>query len=257
MCTHTRIVPSASSSAEIASSKSFAVGGSIVNVGQVAQIAPLRPGRDRLRRVAGPRARPAGRSAAAARDAPSARRARRGPRRAARSGARSAHGRRVAGATCTRSPTRSPRRGLSTLIRFPRSKNGETAQWRPCFSRTPTAHPATVCSAFSQRLVGLGLRIVGGRDVGRDARALAHAAAAEVAARRREVLADRDVQRAAVAEPLDLLEDALAVRALADDLRPLAVLQRAGDDLRGRGRRPRRPARRRGSSDGIAPPLAL
>ena len=77
--------------------------------------------------------------------------------------------------------------------------------------------------------------------------ALAHAAAAEVAARRREVLADGDVQRAAVGQPLDLLEDALAVRARADDLRPLAVLQRAGDDLRGRGRRPRRPARRPGS----------
>ena len=38
MCTHTRIAPSSSSSAEIASSKSRAVGGSIVNVVSVAEV---------------------------------------------------------------------------------------------------------------------------------------------------------------------------------------------------------------------------
>ena len=38
MCTHTRTAPSASSSAEIASSKSRAVGGSIVNVVSVAEV---------------------------------------------------------------------------------------------------------------------------------------------------------------------------------------------------------------------------
>ena len=56
-----------------------AVGGSMVNVGQVAQVAPL-AARSRTRRPSAPRARRAGRSAAAARGAPSARRARRGPR---------------------------------------------------------------------------------------------------------------------------------------------------------------------------------
>ena len=64
--------------------------------------------------------------------------------------------------------------------------------------------------------------------------AAAAPAAAEVAARGREVLADGDVERAAVGELADLLEDALAERARADDRRAVAVLQRAGDDLRGR-----------------------
>ena len=71
---------------------------------------------------------------------------------------------------------------------------------------------------------------------GLDARALLDAAAAEVAPARREVLADGDVERAAVGELLDLLEDALAERARADDLGAVAVLQRAGDDLRRRRR---------------------
>ena len=61
------------------------------------------------------------------------------------------------------------------------------------------------------------------------------ALAAEVAALGREVLAGGDVQRAAVGELEDLLEDALAERLGADDLRAVAVLQRAGDDLGGRG----------------------
>ena len=87
-----------------------------------------------------------------------------------------------------------------------------------------------------ERLVGLGLGVVLRLHVGRDAGALADAAAAEVAPARREVLADGDVERAAVGQPLDLLEDALAVRVRADDRRPLAVLQRAGDDLRRRRR---------------------
>src|SRR6185437_909160 len=51
----------------------------------------------------------------------------------------------------------------------------------------------------------------------RDAGALFDAAASQVAAVRREVLADRDVERAAVGQGLLLLEDALAERVRADD----------------------------------------
>ena len=140
------------------------------------------------------------------------------------------------GVTTTRSPNRSPRRGLSTLTRLPGSKNGVTVKNRPCLSRTPTSGAALTSrhrlQRLLQRLVLARLGVVGGLDVGRDARALAHAAAAEVAPGRREVLTDGDVQRAAVRQPLDLLEDALAERARADDLGALAVLQRTGDDLR-------------------------
>src|SRR6185436_19454926 len=84
-----------------------------------------------------------------------------------------------------------------------------------------------------ERFVALGLVVVLRLHVGRDARALLRPAAAEVAALGREVLADGDVERTAVGELLDLLEDALAERARADDGRAVAVLQRAGDDLRG------------------------
>ena len=57
----------------------------------------------------------------------------------------------------------------------------------------------------------------------------------EVAAVGREVLADGEVQRAAVGQRLDLLEDALAVGVGADDLGAAVVLERAGDDLGRRG----------------------
>jgi hypothetical protein len=63
-------------------------------------------------------------------------------------------------------------------------------------------------------------------------------AAAEVLARRREVLAHRDVERTAVVERLDLLEDTLAERARAHELGAPAVLQCARDDLRRRRRPP-------------------
>ena len=62
--------------------------------------------------------------------------------------------------------------------------------------------------------------------------ALLDAAAAEVAPVGREVLADGDVQRAAVGERLLLLEDALAEGVRADDRRAVVVLQGGRDDLR-------------------------
>ena len=69
-----------------------------------------------------------------------------------------------------------------------------------------------------------GIPRVGGRvNVRRDAGAALGAAAAEVASVRREVLADREVERAAV-ERLDLLEDALPVGVGADHGGAPAVL---------------------------------
>ena len=75
------------------------------------------------------------------------------------------------------------------------------------------------------------------RDVhfGLDAGALLDAAAAEVAPVGREVLADGDVERAAVGQRLLLLEDALAESVRADDGRAAVVLQSGGHDLRRRG----------------------
>src|SRR5204862_3916503 len=60
-----------------------------------------------------------------------------------------------------------------------------------------------------QRDVELALRI-GDGNVGGDPRALLDPAASQVASVGREVLPDRDVERAAVGHLLDLLEDALA-----------------------------------------------
>ena len=59
MCTHTRVPPVAERSAEIASSKSRALAGSIVNVGKLAQVAPLAAASRStpLRRPRAPRAR--------------------------------------------------------------------------------------------------------------------------------------------------------------------------------------------------------
>ena len=123
MCTHTRTAPSSSSSAEIASSKSRAVGGSIVNVGRSRRSRRPSRGRRRLARLAlhqrieappqpalqhQPVEHVAGDVGAPdpAHD----------PERAGPS----------PGPTSTRSPTPS-RRGLSTSIRGPGSKSGETA----------------------------------------------------------------------------------------------------------------------------------
>src|SRR6185295_2235794 len=84
-------------------------------------------------------------------------------------------------------------------------------------------------------LVALGVGIVLRAHVGLQARAALGARAAEVAPAGQEVLPDGDVQRAAVVERQDLLEDALAERLDADELGALGVLQRARDDLRRRG----------------------
>jgi hypothetical protein len=61
------------------------------------------------------------------------------------------------------------------------------------------------------------------------------ALAADVAAGGQEVLAGGDVERTAVRERQDLLEDALAVRVCADERRAVAVDERARGDLRGGG----------------------
>ena len=82
--------------------------------------------------------------------------------------------------------------------------------------------------------VVLALQIVGhvleNLDVGLDALGLDRAARRRVIARRGQA------QRAVLAERHDGLHGALAERARADQRRALVILQRAGDDLRGRGR---------------------
>ena len=155
MWTHTRTAPSSSSSAEIASSKSRAVGGSIVKVGSVAQVEPAgERRRPRARPPRAPRAPPAGRSGA------------RSPRSSisASSTSRATSGRpirrrtrpwpapRPVGATSTRSPGRAvPLRGLSTLIRRPRAKNGVAVRKRPRFSSTATIGAAVAAVAAAAR----------------------------------------------------------------------------------------------------------
>src|SRR5205823_14173975 len=83
----------------------------------------------------------------------------------------------------------------------------------------------------------LRLRVVDRLDGGMQTGPLRHALAAEVAPAGQEVLAGGDVQRAAVGELDHLLEDALAERLLPHEVRAMAILHRARDDLR-RRRRP-------------------
>ena len=221
MCTHTRIRPESSRSALIASSKSRAVGGSIGERRQVAQVAAARAGL-------------ACRSAAArASRSTSGSKRRRSPRSSispsrtsrATSGRPSRRmifpcpARRPVGATSTRSPTLA-RPPLSTLIRRPRAKNGSAVRKRPRRSSTATTGAAPPrarsrarrgAATTSSASWSPSSRFVLGSSTAFTSGSIA--LAAEVAPVRREVLADGDVERAAVREPADLLEDALAERA--------------------------------------------
>ena len=141
MWTHTRITPPSNSSAEIASSKSLAPGGSIVNVVSA-----------RRSRRSGP-ATTSDAATRASRSTSGSKRRRR-PRWiiSASSTSRATSGRPIRrsirarpprpGTATTRSPRRSSRRGLSTLIRCPASNSDETARKRPCLSSTPTTGAA-------------------------------------------------------------------------------------------------------------------
>ena len=80
-----------------------------------------------------------------------------------------------------------------------------------------------------------GVHPVGDGYFGVTPATLLDAPTAEIASVGREVLTDRDVQRAAVGELLLLLKDALPECVSADDRRPAVVLKGRGDDLRGRG----------------------
>ena len=246
MWTQTRIAPSSSRSAEIASSKSRAVGGSIVKVGRSrrSRRAPASPcggssaALRAARSTAGSKRRRSPRSSISASStsrALSGRPSRRVDLAVAAARARRGHEHEVAGAHLARrlvevdaaAAGEERRRGEEppALLEHGDDRVGGA---HAC----PRATVLTATSSASSRLVfssSLGL------DVGRDAGALLRAAAAEVAAAGGEVLADRDVERAAVGELLDLLEDALAERARADHGRAVAVLQRAGHDLRRRG----------------------
>ena len=147
MWTQTRHGRSSSSRcAEIASSKSRALAGSIVNVGSArrSRRPPLAPTSTCCRPRA-PRARPRDRTTAAARGRSSAPRSRRAPRRAGRAGARSTArpparavaARGAAGRTTTRSPSRRVRSRL-TASRGPGSKNGSATRNLPRRSITAT-----------------------------------------------------------------------------------------------------------------------
>ena len=147
----------------------------------------------------------------------------------------------AAGGRCRRPPDGRRRRGRSpppkrrgrSGVGAPRAGRGLPPR-RCCGLTSPRA--LTVLTATSSASSRRVLRVVLRLHVGLDTRAVLDATAAEVAAAGREVLADGDVERAAVGQAPDLLEDALAERARADHLGALAVLQRAGDDLRGRRR---------------------
>ncbi len=127
--------------------------------------------------------------------------------------------------------------------------SGSADQNFPVFRAPPPPSPGTCRPAGERRSLdfrgeriqrsGEALRGVDNAcregHFGGDPRALLDAAAAEVAPVGREVLTDRDVERAAVGQRFLLLEDALAKRVGADDRRAVMILQRRGDDLRGRG----------------------
>src|SRR5205823_4363795 len=76
-----------------------------------------------------------------------------------------------------------------------------------------------------ERLVGACSRIVERVDVGLDAPPATHPAAAEVLSVRREVLAHSEVERTAVWQGLDFLEDPLAVSPRAHHQRAMAILE--------------------------------
>ena len=146
MCTHTRITPPSSRSALIASSKSRAVGGSIVKVGSA---------RRSRRGTSVPPARSA--ASRASRSTTGSKR-RRSPRSSisASSTSRAVSGRPIRrssfpcpargpdGAISTMSPVAAcwPARGRSRLIRRPRAKNGSATRKRPRRSSTATTGPA-------------------------------------------------------------------------------------------------------------------
>ena len=273
-------------SAEIASSKSRALAGSIVNVGSSR----------RSRRSGAAR-----RATALARRAPRARPRRRSARARPRSSiSASITSRATSGRPSTRTIARLPaapraapdarrarcrRRGrVAAAARA--SATSDRAGARPRGPLAAGARPRTAARRSRKRPRRSSTAAIGGRArgftatfggeraqrhlqaVGRcrrrwrhghfrgDAGALLDAAAAEVAPVGREVLADRDVERAAVGERLLLLEDALAEGVRADDGRAVVVLQRR----RSRSPRPRRccasTSTTTGIDGGIASPVA-
>ena len=240
MCTQTRQCSSPRASQEIASSKSRAVTGSMVKVGSA---------------VRSRRGTSGGRASWAARSTPGGNERRR-PRS---SMSASMTSRATSGRPSTRAILKRPPFGLgcSSARRPGRASRERSTVDAPAALEERLADeeatalleqddprrgvgqdghlaPATAIarsSPSSVRVLGSSLA----RTSGMIPLPLRDALAAEVAALGREVLPGGDVQRAAVGELEDLLEDALAEGLGAHDLRAVAVLQRAGDDLRGRG----------------------
>ena len=197
-------------------------------VAQVAARGDVAGGRCRAPRA--PRGRRPGRSAAAARGRASAPRSRRARRPAGRSGARPCRARARPSAARARGRRRAPRGRGRRSIRRPRSKNGVGGQEAPALDEHATTRRAPSARRGAPRsspeLAGDDARApcAAPRRASSSGSSTRRATSgsmparlavprAEVAALGREVLADRDVQRAAVGERLDLLEDALAERA--------------------------------------------
>ena len=129
------------------------------------------------------------------------------------------------------------RRAARTAARPPGTGPGGPARpppgsrWRSGRPRALRAHPRDRASrALGRRLVAARLGVVGRLHRRLDAHLV------DVLAAGQEVLAHGDVQHAAVGQRQHLLEDALAEGARAHHRGPVAVAQRARDDLRGRRR---------------------
>ena len=195
--------PSPSRRAETASSKSRAVAGSTVKVGR-----SVRSRRGPRRDSAASAASPASTSNAARKAPPPELLAQqRLDRLAGVFGARRPLARRGRRAAPRWLPVlRAPVRWLahrSSAASTPRARSSASSRVVPGMSR-----------AFTSGWIPLPARLIAVRG---------------------EVLADRQLQRAAVGEADLLLEDALAEGARADHLRPRVVGQRRGEDLRRRG----------------------
>ena len=167
------------------------------------------------------------------------------------------------------SPTAtSRRRRTSTVIRRPRSKNGSTTDEAPAprehadeavgrrrprgisrsAARAGARRPARESARSSASSRGVS-GIVARADVRRDALAV------QVAAVGRVVVAERQVERAAVGQVEDLAEHSLAERAPADDRRAEALAAARRSRSRTRSRCRDRPARRPACAS-IASPVA-
>src|SRR5829696_3351705 len=220
MCTHARI-PSPSRRNESASSKSFAVSGSIVKVVRARR--STRPSSDGSGGVCGsnsPRE-PCSTSSASStfsirRADPSARSTRARPR--------------PVRATARSPSSRSPRPFDSRTSGTPGAKNGSPTTSRP--RRATSTTTRSTGGAYGRRSAA---REQGESGVEWPLRAHVRddATRRDVATRRSSVRGDGQLERAARRKPVDLLHERLAEGRLPDNERATVVAERGGDDLGG------------------------